>query len=68
MNTQKLDLTRYTDKQLRQFISMGWSMIYHLANGYDKPIGLYNIDFLEVLNSYMIEAANILFEHESLGK
>ncbi len=64
MELQKIDFTRYTDKQLEQFISMSWSLIFHLATAYDKPIGSLNLDFIVLLDECMQQAGKVLWDRQ----
>lgn len=63
MNT--LDLTRYDNAHLKDFINRAWDIIFVLSHGYDKPLGSLNIDIIETLNTYMITASKILWDREN---
>lgn len=63
MNT--IDLTRYDDAHLKDLINRAWDIIFVLSHGVDKPLGSLDIDIVEILNKYMINAAQILRSREN---
>lgn len=61
----KIDLSRYDNEHLKDFINRAWDIIFVLAHGYNEPLGSLHFDLTDTLNQYMIEASRILFKREN---